>query len=73
MSAITAAWSSETSSVAPAALRPRDEETYGVVGRERGHRPDDLAADPESLAARGEDAQARAAAQQVLGDLGGRR
>ena len=53
-------------------VSPGDEEAHGVVGRERRHRPDGLAADAQSLAARGEDAQRRAATQQVLGDLGGR-
>ena len=39
--------------------------------RQRRHGPDGLAADSQPLAARGEEAQARAATQQVLGDLGG--
>ena len=49
-----------------------DEELDGVVRRERRHRPDGLAADSQPLAAGGDDAQAGAAAQEVLGDLGGR-
>ena len=73
MSAITAWWSSESSSGAPAACARATKRLHGVVGRERRHRPDGLAADSQSLAARGEEPQRRAAAQQVLGDLGGRR
>ena len=49
-----------------------DEQRDGVVGRERRHGPDGLAADAQPLAARGEEPQAGAATQQVLGDLGGR-
>ena len=39
-------------------LGPGDEEAHGVVGRERRHRPDGLAADAQPLAAGGEEPQA---------------
>ena len=72
MSAMTVVPSSSASSIAaPAAWARVEEQPDGVVGGQRRHRPDGLAADPQPLAARGEEAQARAAPQQVLGDLGG--
>ena len=48
------------------------EQRRRVLGCERGHRPDGLAADPQTLAARRQEAQPRAVAQQVFGHLGGR-
>ena len=72
MSAITAWSSSESSSGAPAAWARATKRRDGVVGRQRRHGPDGLAADAQPLAARGEEPQAGAATQQVLGDLGGR-
>ena len=71
MSAMTPSWSSASSIAAPGGLGAGQEETDGVVGRQRRHGPDGLAADPQPLAARGEEPQTRAAAQQILGHLGG--
>ena len=71
MSAMTPSWSSASSIGAARGRRAGEEESDGVVGRQRRHRPDGLAADPQPLAARGEEPQARAATQQVLGHLGG--
>ena len=53
-------------------VSPGDEEGHGVRRPERRYRPDGLTADAKSLAARGEDAQRRAATEQVFGDLGRR-
>ena len=63
--------SSASSSGAPAAWARATNSCDGVVGGQRRHRPDGLAADPQPLAARGQEPQARAATQQVLGHLGG--
>ena len=73
MSAITASTSSESATARTCCPRASDEQLNGVVGRQRRHGPDGLAADSQPLTARREQPQAWAATQQVLGDLGGRR
>ena len=71
MSAMTPSLVVGSSIGAPDASARAQEEADGIVGRQRRHGPDGLAADPQPLAAGGEEPQARAATQQALGHLGG--